>query len=424
MSTSSRRKFIAFSSLASLGALGSWQLASAQKTQTPGKTSDLLDLSEIPVIDHHSHGHDPVAMQKPESWNFTSMFYHGIRDDGSMPEGSNQMSDALKYHISQTGVVLAAVAQLSQLYGCPDTLEAVVAARHKRIMEDSDGYIKFLYNKAKISAIVYDGQQLGVANPTSIPSKVWHLVPNDAIFKESLKKSDSLASFRKTFLEGISATLKDKKYIAVKNHIGENFGLAVYEIPVSEVEAVFANAKKGDTEAIKKVYLLSFNDLSHYCCEQGVPIHIHTGTTGDLFKTPLAETYDPFLLIPYLGRPELKRLKLVLLHAGNPWIRHAAHMAYNFPNVYLDMGWVFPWTALAHNLILEEVMSIAPLSKVFYGAGCHTGPEPAYIGAMVIKRTLASALSNLIEDKYLTKRQAEEIAHQILHRNVENLYNV
>jgi|GEM_PF-534507 len=424
MSTSSRRKFIAFSSLASLGALGSWQLASAQKTQTTGKTSDILDLSEIPVIDHHSHGHSLAEMQKPEPWNFTSMFYHGLRDDGSMPAGSKELSEALKYHMSQSGVVLTTVALLSQLYGCPDTLEAVVAARHKRIIENSDGYIKFLYNKAKISAIVFDGQVLGVADPPSIPAKVWNLVPNDAIFKESLKKADSLEGFRKSFLEGISTTLKDKKYIAVKCHIGENVSLAVYEIPVSEVEAIFANAKKGDPEAIKKVYLLSFNDLAHYCCEQGVPIHMHTGTTGDLFKTPLADTLDPFLLIPYLSRPELKRLKIVLLHAGNPWIRNAAHMAYNFPNVYLDMGWVFPWTALAHNLILEEVMSIAPLSKVFYGAGCHTGPEPAYIGAMVIKGTLTSALSNLIEDKYLTKRQAEEIAHQILHRNAEELYKI
>lgn len=410
--------------MASLGALGSGQLASAQKPQIQSKVSDLLDLTEYQVIDHHSHGHNPVEMLKPEPWNFTSMFYHGLRDDGSMPEGSKEMSDRLKFHISQTGVVLASVAQLSQLYGCPDTLEAVVIARHKRIIEDSDGYIKSLYNKAKIKAIVFDGQSLGVADPPSLPAKVWHLVPNDAIFKDCLKKSDSLEDFRKSYLEGISTTLKNKKYIAVKCHIGENVSLAVYEIPVSEVEALFANAKKGDPEAIKKVYLLSFNDLAHYCCEQGVAIHMHTGTTGDLFKTPLANTLDPFLLIPYLSRPELKRLKVVLLHAGNPWIRNAAHMAYNFPNVYLDMGWVFPWTALAHNLILEEVMSIAPLSKIFYGAGCHTGPEPAYIGAMVIKQTLTSALSNLIEDKYLTRRQAEEVAHQILHSNAERLYNI
>jgi predicted TIM-barrel fold metal-dependent hydrolase len=423
MSTSSRRKFIAFSSLASLGALGGWQAASAQKIKTQSKTSDLVDLSEYPVIDHHSHGHGS-SMKDPETWAFTSMYYHGVRDDGTMPVGSNQMSDTLKYHISQSGIVLASVAQLSLLYGCPDTLEAVVAERHKRIIADSDSYIKFLYNKAKIKAIVFDGQSMKAVDPPSIPAKTWYLVPNDEILKDSLKKSDSLQAFRKSYLEGISEALKDKKFIAVKTHIGENAGLAVNELLVSEVEAVFANAKKGEAAAFKKVYLLAFNDLAHYCCEQGVPIHLHTGTTGDLFKTPLADTMDPFLMIPYLSRPELKKLKVVLLHAGNPWIRNAAHMAYNFPNVYLDMGWVYPWTALAHNLILEEVMSITPLSKIFYGAGCHTGPEPAYVGAMVIKRSLTSALTNLIEDKYLTIRMAEEIAHQILHKNAEMLYNI
>lgn len=155
MSTSSRRKFIAFTSLGSIGALGSWQSASAQKAQTPGKTPDLLDLSEIPIIDHHSHGHDS-RMKDRETWDFASMFYHGVRDDGSKPEGAGGMSDAVKYTISQSGVVLTSVTQLSQLFGCADTLEAVVVERHKRIIADSEssmhsnGYVLTLNNLAEI----------------------------------------------------------------------------------------------------------------------------------------------------------------------------------------------------------------------------------------------------------------------------------
>lgn len=83
-----------------------------------------------------------------------------------------------------------------------------------------------------------------------------------------------------------------------------------------------------------------------------------------------------------------------------------------------------PWTAFSQNLNLQEVMSVAPMHKILFGAGCHTGPEIAYLGAVGIKRQLTSHLSKLIEDQYLTKRQAEEIAHQILHQNVERLYNL
>lgn len=418
MSSSSRRQFIALSSLASLGALGSLGTAAAQNTPAAGKKPDRLDLAEVPVIDHHSHAHD-TGMKNRETWDFSGMFYHGSRSDGT--KGT---SDNLKQHMAQAPVVVSAVAQLSRLFGCADTLEAVVEARNKRIAEDINGYIGLLYEKAKISAIVFDGQELNKTIPFTMPAKVWRLVPDDAIISAELKKSDRLSDFRKSYLEAISTTLQDKSYIAVKNHIGERATLAAYEIPVAEVEAVFAKAKKGDAEANKKVRMLCFNDLAHYCCEQGVPIHIHTGTSGDLTKNNVGETLDPFLLTPYLSRPELGRLKVVLLHGGHPWLRHHALMAYNFPNVYADISWLCPWTALSNDLNLQEIMSMAPLHKIMYGAGCHTGPEIAYLGAIGIKRQLAGHLSNLIENQYLTQRQAEEVANQILHKNAEALYKI
>jgi predicted TIM-barrel fold metal-dependent hydrolase len=107
-----------------------------------------------------------------------------------------------------------------------------------------------------------------------------------------------------------------------------------------------------------------------------------------------------------------------------PWMRNGALMAYHFPNVYVDMSWEFPWLVLGIKHHVHDFLSIAPLSKITYGGGCHTGPETAFLGAIVLKRVLARALSELVEDQFLTVRQAEEAARQILHRNVAALYGL
>ncbi|MGQ8336929.1 amidohydrolase family protein [Sunxiuqinia sp. A32] len=421
MSTSNRRKFIATASLASLSVAGVKGMSTS--TDNPiHKGEEMLDLTDFPVIDHHHHEYSLDAMKSPDPARFTSMFYHGERNDGYKADGPSGMSKALNTHIANTGVVLATVSELSRLFGCADNLETVVAERYRRIMADAAGYTKMLYSKAKIEAIVLDDRE---GTPPLIPTKIYRLVPNDKIFKECLKTCDNIETFRKTFITKIEEKLSDKEYIAVKSHVGEQTGLDVEELSFSAYQAAYQSARLGDVEAWKKIYRLSFIDLTHYCCEKGVPIHIHTGTTGDMRSVlPINQTLDPLLLAPYLKRPELRRLKIVLLHGGHPWVQHAALMAYNFPNVYLDLSWMFPWNVLGLKNLFHDVLTIAPVSKIFYGGGCHSGPETAYMGATVLKKVVGDVLSELVKDQFLTFGQANEIAHMILHKNAETYYNL
>ncbi len=422
MSLSNRRKFLATTGLASVTALGSYGMTLNENASSAKKSKELLDLTDFPVIDHHHHELSVEAMNNPEPWRFAQMFYHGDWNDGLPAEGKSGMSKLLNYNLSNTGIVLATVAEFSNLFGCEDTLEAVVAERYRRVSANAAEYTKMLYKKARIESIVLDSNRTeGV--PPLIPAKIWRLVPNDMIFDECLKECENLATFRTTYLERIANKLSDKQYIGVKSHIGEQFGLFVDDSMVDS-QGTYEKAHAKDPEAKKKIYAYSFNELAHYCCEKGVPIHIHTGTTGDLRSVPpLGQTLDPFLLAPYLKRKELRKLKVVLLHGGFPWVEHCAIMAYNFPNVYMDMSWMFPWNVLGLKNLLHDAMSIAPISKIIYGGGCHTGPETAYMGAIVLKKVVTGTLTELMNDQFLTFRQATEAAHMILHRNVETFYN-
>ena len=422
MSYTNCRKFLATTGLASITALGSFGMSASGNTSPAKKNGGLLDLTDVPVIDHHHHEYDLKAMNSPEPWRFAQMFYHGDWNDGLLPEGESGMSKTLNYNFSNTGVVLATVAELSRLFGCDDTLEAVVTERYRRVTANAEDYTKMLYRKVRIEAIVLDSNRKE-GTPPLIPAKIWRLVPNDMIFDECLNECDNLTTFRSTYIERIAEKLADKQYIGVKSHIGEQVGLLIDESLVDS-QATYEKARSKDADARKKIYVQSFNDLAHYCCEKGVPIHIHTGTTGDLRSIPpLGQTLDPFLLAPYLKRKELRKLKVVLLHGGHPWVQHTAIMAYNFPNVYMDMSWMFPWNVLGLKNLFHDALSIAPVSKIFYGGGCHTGPETAYMGATVLKKIVSGALSELVNDQFLTIRQANEAAHMILHRNAEIFYS-
>lgn len=424
MDSSNRRDFLTATGigLATVTALGCSGITGAGK-KSEGLAKE-LDLRDIPIFDNHHHEYETEALTNPKPWSFAKMYYHGDKDDGS-PADESGMSPKLNYHISQTGVVLATVAEMSQVFGCEATLAAVTAERYRRLQADAKGYSKMLYDKAKVKAIVIDSKGAETKGmPTLIPAKIYRLVANDFIFAESMKASDTLAGFRQTYIDAIANKLLDKDYIAIKCHIGERYGLNVVEIPLSESLAAYDKARKGDLEAIKKIYLQAFNDLAHYCCEKGVPIHIHTGSTGSLTDQPLGEILDPFLLAPYLKRPELKKLKIVLLHGGHPWAQHTALMAYNFPNVYLDMSWMFPWNVLGPGNYLNEFLGMAPLSKIFYGSGCHTAPEIAYLGGVVIRKVLTESLTQFVEKNYLKVNQANDVAHMILHKNIETFNNI
>ena len=133
-------------------------------------------------------------------------------------------------------------------------------------------------------------------------------------------------------------------------------------------------AKAGDGEAFKKIYMAVVLASMLQAQELKFPIHFHTGITGGLWNGPVANC-DPFLLVPILRQPRFLRTRIVLLHAGHPWMQHAGMMAHIFPHVWVDTGWTTPWTAQRIVEVYRDVISLAPLSKIMIGSGGHGSPE-------------------------------------------------
>ena len=150
-------------------------------------------------------------------------------------------------------------------------------------------------------------------------------------------------------------------------------------------------------------------------------MQIHTGM-GDYDVNLMA--CRPALLMDLLRFPAFRACKVLLVHTGYPYHAEAGYMANMLPNVYCDVSEGIPFAAQAARRIYSEVLEMAPLTKVTYGADGYNIPDIAYVGAMLGKKALAQALEGLVADGMLAEVEAQEAAGWILAGNARRLYGL
>ena len=109
---------------------------------------------------------------------------------------------------------------------------------------------------------------------------------------------------------------------------------------------------------------------------------------------------------------------------GSSMNMFAAMMAQTFPHVFVDLAWVLPWTAMAFDRALEDLLAVAPASKILLGSGQHNIPEIAWLAAHTARRSLSGVLDRLVGEDLISSGQARRIAEQILFRNACDLYGI
>jgi len=387
----------------------------------------MLDLKSFAVIDHHCHPFETeMATLDPES--LARVFFHGSGDIPTPGVEKRRLwgaTDELRYHFSHIGVVQTMVCQLSKLFGCPAELEAVASERNRRTSESFATYAKLLYEDAGIVGTVLD-TSLPKDDPLLdlIPGRVIRLFQMDPALDKLLEHSGSYQELLNGYREILVLAITEEGFVGVKSHVAERVGFGLEPVSDAEAEVLFPAAKAGDSEAYKRLYAAIFTTTLLQCQELGVPVHLHSGVTGGLTWEGPVSNADPFLLAPFIRKPEFLRTKIVLLHAGYPWVQHAATLAHVFPHVWVDMGWTTPWVSLCLSECIREVIGIAPLSKVTIGSGAHGTPEIAWLAARTTKIALAEVLGNAVKLRLMAPKQGERVARMILHDNAARMYGV
>lgn len=382
-----------------------------------------MDLSRVPVIDNHCH---PSTLTKTtlEPLALAQEFYHGLGDRID-PEGRSAkglVSPERQADIAQLGVVHTLVAQLAALFECPPTLEAVAAERNRRTEAGLGEYARALYADAGIVGTVVDSDlPPGAPELALIPGRILRLFQMGPAIDRLLARSESYDALRQAYLDELAHAVRVDGYIGVKSHLGEIVGFTTAMAGPAEGAGAWSAARDGDRFAYRRLYAALFGETLLACQELDVPVHLHTGITGGPWGGPIGEA-APFLLEALLSRPEYRASKIVLLHAGYPWIEQASMMAHAFPQVWVDIGWVTPWTSLRAIECMRAFLASAPLSRLMIGTGGHGTPEVAWLGAKVAKVALGTVLDEAVSNGLMPAASAARVASMILYDNAARLY--
>jgi predicted TIM-barrel fold metal-dependent hydrolase len=385
------------------------------------------DFTPCPVVDNHCHVLEPEKKTIEPIW-LAREFFHGIADTPIEGVAKSKLwgaTDDLLFHFPHMGAVLTMVCQLAKLFGCEPVLETVTAERNRRTAEKGlAGYAAMLYKDAGIVCSVMDSN-LPINDPILdlTPGPKIRLLQMDPLLKGLLPKCTSYPELLRKFQDAVEKAIRQDGFVGIKSHLGELVGFGAPTVEADEAARIFPAAAAGDGEAFKKLYMAVWLATMLQAQELKFPIHIHTGITGGLWNGPVANC-DPFLLVPILRQNRFLKTRLVLLHAGHPWMQHAGMMAHTFPHVWVDMGWTTPWTSQQIVEIYRDVISLAPLSKIMIGSGGHGSPEVSWLAAKTAKIALGGVLTDSVRLGLMAEKDADRTGRMILHDNAARMYGI
>ena len=380
-----------------------------------------LDFSKEAYFDNHTHLLFTSKLSvTPEE--FAVNYYHGVRD-GAGPDGKPAPSAQAVSHLPYQGVIMMLVHAMSQKFGCEPTVEAVTAVRNSltKTPEALAGYTRMLYEDEHIVGTMLDAEQ-PMSEPVGscFPCRVFRLFRYEDIFFSQIKTAADYDGLLAAVLSGVRQAAASG-FAGLKGHIGEKCGFDVRQVSDEEARRAFPQARAGDKAGVTAVYYAMFGHLLELCGELDIPLHLHTGTTGFKGRTDVY-SLDPILMAPFLNNPRFYGAKIVLLHGSFPYTRNAAWMAYNFPNVYLDLSQTQLWQGFLAGRILEDALSCAPHDKIMMGTGQHWYCEMAWLASKIAKASLSDVLGHMTEQGLISEGQARKSARMILSENALRLY--
>jgi len=360
-----------------------------------------MDLADVPVVDAHCHLIFPAYHEH----DLAKVLCLSLED---LPE--DQVTASLLYN-----KVLGELAY--RWWGDPARADEVPAERERRMREDYEGHVRDLLDDVRLDGMVVDLGYKPASVPLEefervVPARVAYLFRVESVLDVLWDERPPFPDAEETLRDAVDQALEGR-HVGLKTIIGYRTGLDIRRPGREEARDAWSRSNE-------KVVRDYFTWVAlEKCVEHGCPLQVHTSfgeSNIDLRNN------DPLHLKGLLEREEARKVPIVLVHGGYPYSFEAGYMAAMYPNVYVDLSEGIPWVALETGAILRKVLSIAPLNKVMFGSDGFIVPEIAWVAARMMKGSLARVLSEMVRDRFVTARRAEEIAADVLGRTARDLF--
>lgn len=419
-----------------------------------------IDLSNHRVIDAHCHPFEESSkVMREDELAFIADQLSGFSNTAFLvpPEILDQYRRAQlvekkkldeKYGISACEADLRLHAQnivlyktimhdLSRFLNCPPNLTDILQARNRRSANYRD-YLRQIFDDARIDVLnVDDGySELAVRHAiptidlehfqTYVPARVARTTRVEPLFQKTLDASSRFDEMESDFISSLEDAVKRRGAVALKSVIAYRSGLCVRKTRVEEAKKDFKKYKSKrsrsasrDRPVLKNLRNYLIWNAVRKSIDLNVPFQFHTGV-GDV--DILLGECNPTCLWDLLVDEELRRARVVLVHAGYPYVSEAAFLAGILPNVYLDLSILVPMAGV-NPARIAEVLELAPVTKVMY-ASDHALPETYWLSAKVAKKMLGDALGKIVDAELLDEDEAYQAAELVLSGNAKRLFKL
>ncbi|MEM2127408.1 MAG: amidohydrolase family protein [Candidatus Bathyarchaeia archaeon] len=388
----------------------------------------MIDLSPWIVVDDHCHPFLPS------------------REDREFPQLFNLSTlNISRVHGESTLLYRKVIRELARVLDCPLDLDVVVKRRREEYSSDPSGYIEKLFNDAKIGTLILDmGYPSVEYSGYSIPLEEFRKLVRcslrciyriEPLLFRILQADPTFEELLDRFMESLERAVKTEGYIGFKSVVAYRVGLRNLKQDENSAREAYRRLKGKDflrvplrerdpksveDERVLRGYLLC--RALEKSIDLDVPFQIHTGI-GDSPQIDVRES-NPLHLHDIIADDHLGKAKLVLVHAGYPYVEEAGYLANNYPNVYIDLSEMFPFTAAGMRDATLRLLYMAPVTKIMYGSDGFRIPELFWISALWGKKALSEALEELVNSEVIDEDYAYKAGGLILSENSIKLYKI
>ena len=377
-----------------------------------------MDLSHIPLIDNHCH--PPHRVPPRNELELKRYFTEAY--DPRMVESHVQHSAFYRQAVR----LLAALLDLPSDAGADD----VLASRNGMSLPD---YLALLVERANVKGLVVDygfpaeesySQQETAELFEGIPCRLNFVLRLESLIEKLIPETGSFDALVDRFTEELT-DMGGKGISALKSIVAYRTGLEIERTPARVAAKAYEGVRDkaewdGGKVRIASKPILDYLILTalEMAAEQGVPVQVHTAL-GDPDVYLL--TANPLQLRSVLQDDAFKDAPIVLLHCW-PYLREAAYLSNLYGNVHMDLSMTLPMMGYTAVRGLEDVLGIAPASKLLYGSDAPGLPDYFWLGAVVWRQALGRLLGDWTDSGGMPAAEAEELARLVLHENAEALY--
>ncbi|MCS7067242.1 MAG: amidohydrolase family protein [Meiothermus sp.] len=370
-----------------------------------------MHLSSLSIYDHHAY-----PLYTEERWRQEPLErYFTLNPDALVLPF---VQDSLFFRRS--------LRDLAEFFGCEPSLEALEEARRQHNYVE---LARWLFAEANISHLLIEENQSAAhlwtvsSHAEQLPLVVRRVLLLEAELEQMLDHHESASRL----LHAFEAHLRElaPRVAAFKSAVAYRSGLDIGKHNLVELERAYSELRRSSpsrqTPRITSKPLLDSMlwVALKVALETGKVVQFHTGY-GE--SSPDIRLANPLGLRAVLEAPELRGLKIVLLHSY-PYVREAGLLASHYPGVYLDLGLTIPAGSVhAMRTALHEATHLAPLSKVLFSTSARHSPEMFWIAARWGRRIVAQVMEQAVYNGDLTNDESEWAAQRILSHNAGELY--